>query len=217
MAVAGVEDIRTVGQLEGEHLADGVFQDKAGEPYLQRVGQGLGKFVFRVQLAGEDLAYILEEQQVIEQKLTVLCQVDADAGATGHGPYAAAGRHLPEGCCLADNGELVAVADTGALIIGGAGGNDDLAVHKEAQVVGRVSGFHQVFVLVKQEQLRDGENIGRHICLKMVVPDIGMQFFLIVVPFHVCPPPFVSCPASPIIVNAGACRKSGKAFFGKLG
>lgn len=195
MAVAGIEDIRTVGQLEGEHLADGVFQDKAGEPYLQWVGQGLGKFIFRVQLAGEDLAYILEEQQVIEQKLTVLCQVDADAGATGHGPYAAAGRHLPEGCCLADNGELVAVADTGALIIGGAGGNDDLTVHKEAQVVGRVSGFHQVFVLVKQEQLRDGENIGRHICLKMVVPDIGMQFFLIVVPFHVCPPPFrfMSC------------------------
>ena len=56
------------------------------------------------------------------------------------------------------------------------------------QISGRVTGLHQVFVLVKQEQLRDGENISRHICLKMVVPDIGMQFFLIKIPFHICPP-----------------------------
>ena len=134
------------------------------------------------------MAYILEEQQVVKQELAVFCQVDADTGAWGQGPDAAAGRHLPEGSGLADNGELVAVADAGVFIIGGAGGDDDLAVHKEAQISGRVTGLHQVFVLVKQEQLRDGENISRHICLKMVVPDIGMQFFLIKIPFHICPP-----------------------------
>ena len=97
------------------------------------------------------MAYILEEQQVVKQELAVFCQVDADTGAWGQGPDAAAGRHLPEGSGLADNGELVAVADAGVFIIGGSGGDDDLAVHKEAQISGRVTGLHQVFVLVKQE------------------------------------------------------------------
>ena len=70
------------------------------------------------------MAYILEEQQVVKQELAVFCQVDADTGAWGQGPDAAAGRHLPEGSGLADNGELVAVADAGVFIIGGAGGDD---------------------------------------------------------------------------------------------
>lgn len=55
MAVAGIEDIRTVGQLEGEHLADGVFQDKA-ESRTSSGSDRSGKFIFRVQLAG-GLAY----------------------------------------------------------------------------------------------------------------------------------------------------------------
>ena len=46
-------------------LADGIGKDKTGEPYLQRFRQGLGQFVLRVQLAGKDLAYILQEQKIV--------------------------------------------------------------------------------------------------------------------------------------------------------
>ena len=65
MAVAGVKDIRAVGQLKCKDLVDGIGKDKTGEPYLQRFRQGLGQFVLRVQLAGKDLAYILQEQKIV--------------------------------------------------------------------------------------------------------------------------------------------------------
>ena len=79
-------------------------------------------------------------------------QVDADTGAPGQGFDAAAGRHLPQGGGFADNGKLTAVADAGTLVIGGAGGDDDLSVYKETQVVGGISGLHKIIIFIKQEQ-----------------------------------------------------------------
>lgn len=136
--------------------------------------------------------------------------VDADAGATGHGPYAAAGRHLPEGCCLADNGDQQ--KDTGALIIGDRR-NDDLTVHKEQKSAGYPAspGIRSCQTGGSSEM----ENIGRHICLdgwsryRMQFSHHGPDF-MPVLPFR-----FMSC--FPIIVNAGACRKRAGRRFWKIG